>query len=505
MLPQPRMSADQNRDQPGWTRGPAAIGIIAAVAIATRLVTLGNPLVDMDDQFYWLVGQSWWDGQWPITDIWDRKPVGLFLLFGAIAGIDRSILAVQIAALLFAAGTAILVRHAALQIASPRSALLAAATYLLFLPLLGGQSGQSPVFYNLFIAGAGVLLLKSASIGETGTIGRHALAAMALSGSALVIKQVSLAEGIYFGLAYLLLLHRAGMQAGKLIQFGAIMIATALLPTLVGAALYLLQGEAAFVAYLQAGYWSIFTKTPGAGHSLLNGLFYLFIFGGALFVAAAIGVAARPASAQQRLAHGLILGWMAAAVVGYLLVPNFFPHYALPLLVPLSVLAGRAFDRPIGGLLFLALLGSSVLSGRLTDLSGNRRAVAEYAGMVRTVDRARQGGCLYVANGPAGLYASAPDCGVTPYLFPYHLTLAAEATAVGVDQAEEISRIFAARPAVVVTQDDKKSKQSNSVRTAITRGLAGKYRLVSIIPEDSTEEIRTVRIWQRSDLAPPRS
>ena len=73
-----------------------------------------NPLVDMDDQFYWLVGRSWWAGAWPIVDIWDRKPVGLFLLYTAIAGIDRSILAVQIASLLFAAGTAILIRTAAL-------------------------------------------------------------------------------------------------------------------------------------------------------------------------------------------------------------------------------------------------------------------------------------------------------------------------------------------------------------------------------------------------------
>lgn len=503
MLPRPRMSAEQAADQPGWTRGPAAIGIIVTVALATRIVTFGNPLVDMDDQFYWLVGQSWWDGKWPIVDIWDRKPVGLFLLYGAIAGIDRSMLAVQIAALLFAAGTAIIVRHCALRVATPRSALLAAATYLLFLPLFGGQSGQSPVFYNLFIAAAGALLLKSAAISETRAIGRQALAAMALSGLALVIKQVSVAEGVYFGLAFLYLLRRAGMRPAKLVQFGAIMIATALLPTLVGAALYLTQGEAAFVTYLQAGYWSIFTKTPGAGHSLLNGLFYLVIFGGALFVVAVIGMAARPASNRERLTHGLILGWMAAAVVGYLLVPNFFPHYALPLLVPLSVLAARAFDRPIGPLLFLALLGSALLSGRLTDLAGNRRAVAEYGGMVGTIDRARHGGCLYLANGPVSLYESAPPCGVTHYLFPYHLTLATEATSVEVDQAQEIGRIFAARPAVVVTQDNKRSKQSVSVRSAIARGLAGKYRLVASIPADSADEIRTLRVWQRSDLAPP--
>src|SRR5215216_6506963 len=110
-------------DPPHWARAPRCLLLILLAALATRAVTFGNPLVDMDDQFYWLVGRSMWQGHWPILDIWDRKPVGLFLLYGAIAGIDRSILTVQIAATLFAAGTAILVRAAALRIASPRGAL----------------------------------------------------------------------------------------------------------------------------------------------------------------------------------------------------------------------------------------------------------------------------------------------------------------------------------------------------------------------------------------------
>ena len=66
------------------TRTHWAVFVILLVAVATRSATFGNPLVDMDDQFYWLVGRSWWDGHWPIVDIWDRKPVGLFLIYGAI-------------------------------------------------------------------------------------------------------------------------------------------------------------------------------------------------------------------------------------------------------------------------------------------------------------------------------------------------------------------------------------------------------------------------------------
>jgi 4-amino-4-deoxy-L-arabinose transferase-like glycosyltransferase len=491
--------------RPRWVNGPAAMLLLLVTAVATRAVTFGNPLVDMDDQFYWLVGRSMWHGNWPILDIWDRKPVGLFLLYGAIAGIDRSILAVQIAATLFAAGTAVLIRAAALHIASPRAALFAALTYLLFLPLFWGQSGQSPVFYNLFIAGAGALLLATTSIGQVAAIRRRAFAAMVLCGLALVIKQVSVAEGAFIGLAFLFLLRRADERAPQIISAAAAMVAVALVPTMLGAALFAVRGENAFAAYVQASYLSIFAKTPGASQSALSGIGYLLIYGGPLLLAAGIGAAAGWRSSNKPLAHRLAVLWLAAAVVGYVLIPNFFPHYALPMLVPLSVVAARAYDQRIGAPLFIALFACCVISGRLTDFAANRRARADFEEIAATIEAGRHGGCLYIANGPAGLYAAVPACRLTSYLFPYHLTLATEATSIGVDQQAEIARIFAARPAIVVTQDDKRLKQSAIVRTTLDRLLATGYRPIAYVPAEAAQEIRTLRIWQRRDLAPGRS
>lgn len=496
------MSAARLDLQGSWTRGPAAIAIVLAAAIATRAVTFGNPLVDMDDQFYWLVGRSWWDGSWPIVDIWDRKPVGLFLLYAAIAGVSRSILAVQIAALLFATGTALLIRAAAFHIAGPRASLLAALTYLIFLPPFGGQSGQSPIFYNLFMAASALLLLRVAAANDPSLIRRHAFVAMLLSGMALVMKQVSVAEGVYFGLAFLYLFHRIGEPVGRIVRTAGIMIAIALLPTILGALLFFFRGDGAVASYLHASYFSIFAKTSGSGESLFNGVAYLGIFGGPLLVAAAIGLLSRPASASSALAYRLVAGWVAAAVVGYLLVPNFFPHYALPLFVPLSVIAARAFDRPIGIPLFVVGLVASLLTGRLSDWDANRRAAHDFEHLATTVRQAAgPSGCLYVANGPVGLYTVVPDCGVTPYVFPYHLTLATEATAVGISQAEEIGRIFAAAPAVVLTQDNRSKKQTAEVRALLARHLRADYRPIAFYPPTATDELGTVRVWQRKHVA----
>ena len=144
-----------------------AIALIVAVAIATRIVGWWNPVAHVDDQFYLLAGEELLKGHWPYIDVWDRKPLGLFLLYAGIAWIGGgTILGLNLVATAFAASTAIVVRQIALRFASPLAALLAALTYLFVLPLYGGQNGQSPVFYNLLIAGAVLLLFRASEAPE---------------------------------------------------------------------------------------------------------------------------------------------------------------------------------------------------------------------------------------------------------------------------------------------------------------------------------------------------
>jgi 4-amino-4-deoxy-L-arabinose transferase-like glycosyltransferase len=330
-------------------------------------------------------------------------------------------------------------------------------------------------------------------------IRRRAFAAMALCGIALVIKQVSIAEGAFIGLAFLLLLHRAGARTPRIIVTAAAMIAVALLPTILGAALFAARGEDAVTTYIQASYLSIFAKSAGGSQSLVGGVSYLLLFGGPLLLAAAVGAAAGWKESRNALAHRLVAGWVVAAVVGYVLIPNFFPHYALPMLVPLSVIAARAYDQRIGTPLFIGLVVCCLISGKLTNLGTNRRAAADFDRVAAAIEVERHGGCLYVANGPVALYAAVPACRLTTYLFPYHLTLATEAKSIGVEQQDEIERIFAARPAIVVTQDDERPKQSAVVRATLDRELAANYEPVALGKPAS--EIPTVHLWQRRDLA----
>ena len=58
--------------------------ILALFTLATRLWTFGNPLINVDEQFYVLTGDRLLHGVLPYVDIWDRKPIGLFLIYAFV-------------------------------------------------------------------------------------------------------------------------------------------------------------------------------------------------------------------------------------------------------------------------------------------------------------------------------------------------------------------------------------------------------------------------------------
>ncbi|HXG81617.1 MAG TPA: hypothetical protein VNJ05_07435, partial [Sphingomicrobium sp.] len=242
-------------DRSAFASPTIAALLIIAVAVATRIVSWWNPVAHVDDQFYLLAGEELLQGRWPYVDIWDRKPLGLFLLYAGIAWIGGgSILGLNLVATAFAAATAIVIRQIALRFASPAAATLAALAYLIAMPVFGGQNGQSPVFYNLLMAGAAWLLFSASDQLGAASIRRNAFAAMLFAGLAMAIKQISFVEGAYFGLAFLWLLRRSGSQIVPLILTALAMIIVALMPTGLAMAGYALAGEAALSEFIYANF-----------------------------------------------------------------------------------------------------------------------------------------------------------------------------------------------------------------------------------------------------------
>ena len=376
--------------------------------------------------------------------------------------------------------------------------------YLLMLPLFGGQSAQSPVFYNLLIASAAALLIGAARPSEDRRITLRACAAMLLCGLTLIIKQSSVVEGMFIGLAFLWLAQRRAVPLARIALLAALMVPIALLPSAIALAIYALRGDEALHAYWFANYASIFLKQ---GHGLTArfagiGFFLLYIFPQAIaaIAGAILRHRAQPAGELERL----LAGWRIAALAGYLVIPNFFDHYALPLLPALAVSAASVFALANGRLFFLGIAAFCLIQGSMVDLAGNRRERSKYERADAAIRQAAHGGCLFVANGPSQFYFGTPPCRSTSHIFPEHLTTHVETGAIGVDQQAELARVLAARPEVIVMLDDSSSERTVKLDRLLYDILERDYRSILYVPEDDRGGLmQSLRVWQRRDLPQP--
>jgi len=485
------------------SRNIAAL-LILAVAVATRIVAWWNPVAHVDDQFYLLAGEELLNGQWPYVDVWDRKPLGLFLLYAGIAWIGHgSILGLNLVATAFAAATAFVIRQIALRFAGPVGATLAAITYLFALPVFGGQTGQSPVFYNLLMASAAWLLFRATDQRDASAIRAHAMAAMLLCGLSITIKQVSFMEGAFFGLAFLWLLKRSGAKWAGILATGALMIAIALLPYALTMAGYAFAGDAALGEFVYANFVSIFERRGWSFIAKLAGAAFFLLYLLPLLVAGVYCAVSRWRTGRHEPRQLLLIGWMTAALLGYLAVPAFFDHYTLPVLVPLCVSTATLFDRDSRWLYFGGFIIFYLLEGTMTNLQHNRRDRQLFELLRQQVDEARRGGCLYVADGPSRLYSVTTNCRLTKYLFPDHLSLITEEPAIGTDTADELALIMSQRPAVVVTRDEDPGRFSVASRAVLNRALNKDYTRVFQLPKIKYSEVQGLQVWQRNDLAKP--
>ncbi len=427
---------------------PAVVAIIIIVALFTRAQLFGNPVIYSDEQFYLLVGDRMLHGAIPYVDLWDRKPIGLFLLYAAMRSLGNDgVFAYQLGGTMFAAATALLVVRIAREFAGAGAALAAGIAYLLWLNLGAAGGGQSPLFYNLPVCAAALIVLRA-------TQGRHApfgglvgagSAAMLLVGLAMQIKYSAVFEGLYFGLLLLWLAWRQGGIA-RAAAAAPLWIAVALAPTAAATAVYYASGDGA--AFVFANFLSIFERTdaPAAVLAERLGVIALIL---APLLAGAVAGGALPAG---RGAHRFVIGWLAAAIAGLIAFGTYHSHYVLPVLVPASAAFVVLFARRQGRIAGIAVLLTAFVAGQavLAISARNNGDRAQVERIVRTIDPA---GCLFVYSGTAVYYRASGACIPTRFAFPAHLSRLRDAAAIGVDPVAEIARVIATRPETVIVRD----------------------------------------------------
>lgn len=458
------------------TLGWAAI-LLLLVCIAARMIVLGDPIVQIDEQFYLLVGGRMWSGALPYVDIWDRKPVGLFALFALFHLFGRGVIAYQLAGLASVWATAILLFGMARRVAPPAGALAASALYILWLNLAGGEAGQSPIYYNLPVAGAIALILGAAhDMERRRDFRRVGAAAMLLFGIALQIKYSCVFEGAFAGILLIGLSWRAGRPLARLATDIALWIAIALAPTVLAALVY--AGLGHFDAWWFANATSILLRRPEAAIIIRGRVLLMTALVLPLLICIPLRrwLDCRPADATARGDLRILDGWAACALLGVVLFGTWFNHYALPLFAPLAVTAAPLWRHRVGrGVLLLLLLVGAIVGERAAwhhKLTRGDGKVLE--GAIAASRGATD--CLFVYDGLPALYDATHSCLRTTHAFSAHLQALNELGATGIDEAAEVRRIMAARPQRVMTMEPAYDGENLAARAALYAQLDHGYR-----------------------------
>ena len=478
-----------------------------AVALVLRGLTFGNPVVHIDEQFYLLIGDRMLHGALPYVDIFDRKPLGLFLLFAAIRKLGgEGFIEYQIVALLVASATALLVNRLAREIAPRAGAFWAGVGYLLYLSVFDCYGGQAPVFFNPLVALAALVVYRAWTAARADRLFVSGALAMALVGMALQIKYSVVFEGVAFGIALLARGWTAGWRPGRLLFAAAAWCMIALAPTALAFAAYAAMGHAD--AFFFANFVSILgRKEPqfDAYSRLAQEVAALFPLWLAIFVAPGrLGAAREGASASG---HALLRAWAIAAVAGFLLFGTWYDHYVAPLLAPLCVLAAPALGRGAGEARFawrrgwlrlsgdapiytrlmvgFGTLAAAFITGLHMHAHGTRAQVFHIAQLLKS----RMGnGCAYINEGDPSLYMITGSCLMTRFIFQNHLNGADERNGLGVVPEREVARIMALRPPVVMIATRPQSRPTNwQSRAVVLAALSRDYTRYAVASAGNRE------------------
>jgi len=468
--------------------------LLLAWSIAIRCRDFGNPIIHVDEQYYLLVGDRMLHGALPYVDLWDRKPAGLFLIFAAIRLLPGDgILAYQLVATGCAAATAWLIARGSLRLgATQTGALVAGAAYVLWLSLLSGRGGQSPVFYNLFTAGAAVLTLRLPALAQAGArraIVWNGAAIILLAGLAIQTKYTPVVEGAFFGLVHVVYLRRAGAGFGTIAVAASVWAALGILPTAAVILAYWLRGPAIFQAFWFSNFASVALRKGYPAAKIAGRLAGTSAQLLPFIVAAVAAWRARPRSQEL----WIVFGWLAAALVAFAMIGAFFDHYALPLLLPLAMITGTLLGRRRVYPLALIGYGLILFVARVLLVPTDAASARAVAGVMAANDR---GGCPYVFAGDAILYHLAEACIPTAYAFPSTLAYEPERGASGADEVAEVRRILAGRPPVIVTMDEPMAPWNPETEPMMAAALARDYRHVLSAPREDAHLL----VYLRRDL-----
>ena len=451
--------------------------LVLAFATLIRFPIWGEWNYDLDDQYYYLIGQRILHGAVLYVDVWDRKGPALYLFYAAVGAVSSSAIAYQIAATFCAAcggyGVVRLARLAAL----PAPALLAGLAYCALLNQFGGENGQAAVIFNPLIIACAWSIATRIDLLRLGRIDWALPFGMACTGIAIAFKQSVAIEAAFFELTIAISLWRSPMVRKRVFAVVAMLALIAALPMLVTFGFYAAHDhfaamwQALVTSNLQRGY-----DTP------LNRLWYLGVLLARLALALAfaiMGVLTLKREDSLSREVRFVLQWAIVALGAIAAFPAVYAHYALTALAPLCVLGAPLFARrPIGIVAWAALVFPALALGNTFHVAErlvSHRETPKFEAYVRVHTPHRR---LLVWGVPNALYARLKSYPPSPVLFPPHYYEASENGATGHDPIIELQRILEWKPETVVVQYPLAIQSANHATIAMVHAYLRSCRNV---------------------------
>ncbi len=261
----------------------------------------------------------------------------------------------------------------------------------------------------------------------------------------------------------------------------AIWASVALVPTLLAAGFYVLIGHGQ--EFFQANFLSILQKEQPDNFSVLK---FLRISGmdlEALLLITGFAVAFLVRRKLFAAPIPFVLLWGAFSVVDFFAIGSYYDHYALPLLVPATIICAPLLGTVTGGAVGMALF--VWISLLVIGFPLDRFRQFDQPRVAAMVDAARPytaHGCIYLNDGPPIVYLLTDSCLPSRYPFPAHLHDTTEADAV--NATRRMAKLLALRPSVIFVPDKPTLQPANLVTAAmLNAALAGDYQLVAILPD----------------------
>ncbi len=471
------------------------VALLTLGALVVRLPFLGDHNADIDEQLYALIGSQMLQGQLPFVDLWDRKPFGLFLLFGLA---DASGLPAPWSYQLMATGFivigALLLYRLALLLVDSGTAAVVALLYIVLMTIYGSHSAQTEAFHVPAMLAMALLVRDTR---HPNTLGR-AWFAMLIGGLALQVKYTVFPQCLFFGLWALWGQYRAGRPLPQLAAIAAGFAALGLLPTLGVGLFYLAVGG--WEEFWFANFVSFFLRAPAPMGRFADD-YAIFLLPLMVLTIAGLYGRFRMKAPEDGLTYTFFWGMLGAALATVFLPSTVYAYYFAALVPAVLLVALPFLDRrgPVGMAPLLAAMiaciGLLYLPQRFEASQDHRAAMDKLVAAIRPhVDG--NSACLWVFDGPTALYTTTKSCLPTRLIYPDHLNNALERDSLGLRQIDEVRRILGTRPPVVVTADRPFTIQNEQVLGHVRTTLPQGY---TIITEQRIHD-RGLKVWLRRDL-----